>query len=514
MSKSRVVTRQIEGYVPTPTHLVQRMLDRAFGLRSLSSESTSSLREKWLLDPGAGDGNIACGVLEWCRSRGITPPKLHCVELDSHRAESLKRRLTSSISVTSSSDEFSSSWIVDTADFLQESSAIREEGYDWVVANPPYVNVARMDETLRRRLRERYASAAGRFDLYMAFIEESVKRLRRDGGVGVFVTPDGYLTLDAGRALRRWLCGDEACCRIVEVERLNPQTFSGVSVRPVMTVIVRTSSPSFESPSPSCDCVGIKVPLDGSPWSIARHHDSEGATAFIATTIVAATIKLGDLCCRVSCGPITGADDVFVVPRQRAVDCGMVPYAPMADIDGDPMWVSATVSGQELSLLPQMAEDLGSLCRRVMVVPYDRQSRLVGEEKLESSVRMILRLDDSAVRERLARREAVRRNHRELHAFNETPRIDLLRRPKILCKRIGKREQWRFWFDAHGTVVPRHSVFYLVPRDGIDPMDLWRRLEASLTLIATWIAEHAATAEGGYFSLQRSVLVLAPLLPV
>ncbi len=35
-------------------------------------------------------------------------------------------------------------------------------------------------------------------------------------------------------------------------------------------------------------------------------------------------------------------------------------------------------------------------------------------------------------------------------------------RPKILCKDIGEKPQ--FWVDRSGQIVPRHSVYYIVPQ--------------------------------------------------
>ena len=96
--------------------------------------------------------------------------------------------------------------------------------------------------------------------------------------------------------------------------------------------------------------------------------------------------------------------------------------------------------------------------RNVMLLPYDENGRLLPEEEL-GALGGYLRRND--VRRRLLARTCAR--HKPWYAFHDALVLPEILRPKILFKDIGARPQ--FWVDWTGDIVPRHSVYYLVPRD-------------------------------------------------
>src|SRR5690606_28352896 len=106
-----------------------------------------------------------------------------------------------------------------------------------------------------------------------------------------------------------------------------------------------------------------------------------------------------------------------------------------------------TVSGRELS----SHEDP----RSVMLVPYSKDGQLLPFEQL-GALGSYLNRDDK--RSRLMKRTCVA--HKPWYAFHETPPLRFLLRPKILCKDIAPAP--RFFLDAKGDLVPRHSVYYIV----------------------------------------------------
>ncbi len=61
-----------------------------------------------------------------------------------------------------------------------------------------------------------------------------------------------------------------------------------------------------------------------------------------------------------------------------------------------------------------------------------------------------------------------------------------------------------FYVDAVGLVVPRHSVYYLVPRNRrlLRPLAEFLNSEAA----RQWIAAHAQRAASGYLRLQSHVI--------
>jgi len=97
--------------------------------------------------------------------------------------------------------------------------------------------------------------------------------------------------------------------------------------------------------------------------------------------------------------------------------------------------------------------------------------------------------------------------HKAWYAFHDNlPRSDM-RRPKLLCKDIT--ESPFIVVDHDGTIVPRHSVFYIVPSN---PDDLEPLAEYSNSpYVTAWLRAHCQRAAGGVLRLQSHVLKRIPV---
>jgi hypothetical protein len=137
-----------------------------------------------------------------------------------------------------------------------------------------------------------------------------------------------------------------------------------------------------------------------------------------------------------------------------------------------------------------------------MLIPYDPHGRLLPLERVGALGRYLMRDD---IRERLLARTCVKR--KPWYAFHETPALSEILRPKILCKDIGEKPD--FWLDRLGEIVPRHSVYYLVPRDpaAIDVIVDYLRSPSA----HQWLAQNCQRASKGYLRLQSRVLQRLPL---
>ena len=71
--------------------------------------------------------------------------------------------------------------------------------YDLIVGNPPYVRSSILEETYRKRLRERYSSlGTGSFDLSIAFIEDALSKLH-DGGLLSYIVTSKFTNAAYGK---------------------------------------------------------------------------------------------------------------------------------------------------------------------------------------------------------------------------------------------------------------------------------------------------------------------------
>jgi len=81
-----------------------------------------------------------------------------------------------------------------------------EDGFDIVIANPPYIDSELMvnlgQKDLRETIQRTYTMTRGNWDIYIAFLERGFRVLNRDG-VLTFITPDKWISKPFGDALRK-----------------------------------------------------------------------------------------------------------------------------------------------------------------------------------------------------------------------------------------------------------------------------------------------------------------------
>jgi hypothetical protein len=375
------------------------------------------------------------------------------IESDSHRAQVARDNLAA-LGCTE----------IRSADFLADRGGL----FDFIIGNPPYVAIYGFSEGKKRYYRARYETARGRFDLYLLFFERALRSLK-PGGRMVLITPEKFLYVDTAAPLRELLTRVD----VEEIELANEQTFARLVTYPTITTVVNR---------PPSELTTVRL-RDGT----CRHCILNGSASWMPRIRGVATrgsdyTTLQDACVRVSCGIATGADDVFV----RAVD----------SLDPELMkFARATIAGRELIRPVEIRRH-----RNVMLFPYDKDGGLLPEQELGSLLGYLLNKQ-----ERLMQRTCVSR--KPWYAFHETPPLRELLRPKILCKDITERPY--FWKDNKGSLVPRHSVYYIVPKDAGNIEKLCSYLNS--TTAATWLAQHCQRVANGFLRLQSNVLKLMPI---
>jgi SAM-dependent methyltransferase len=408
-----------------------------------------------LLDPGCGDGPFIDGVIRWCERKGTPMPRIVGIESDPSHVAVAKERFARVSQVQ-----------IRQADFL---GPVRER-FDYAIGNPPYVPITALTLSERETYRRGYRTAKGRFDLYLLFYEQALGVLK-PGGRLVFITPEKFLYVETARPLRDLLRRHS----VEKLHFLNEQTFGELVTYPLVTTIAAT--PPGEAT--------VVVHRDGQ-ITIARLDASDGRS-WLPTVLGAdeepGDLTLGDICTRVSCGIATGADRVFVV-RNDDLDPELRRFA------------HPTIAGR------QIAPGAPLEPRDQMLIPYAEDGRLLPEAGLGALGRYLADRDRRAA---LLERTCVRR--KPWYAFHETPPLADVRRPKLLCKDITPAPF--FVADRGGTVVPRHSVYYVVPADP-DCLDELRDYLDS-PLAQAWLRGHCQRAANGFLRVQSHILKRLPL---
>jgi SAM-dependent methyltransferase len=437
----------VRGFVPTPPEIVDRMVSRLFRGKLPTSADH-------LLDPGCGTGVFLSGVMRWCQSNGLSAPHMVGIESEPGRASQARSEFRGNDQVN-----------IQQSDFLAGSIAPA----DFIIGNPPYVSIYNFSEKEKSEYRTAYETARGRFDLYLLFFERALKSLR-PGGRMVFITPEKFLYVETAAPLRRLLSGFD----VEQIELIDEQSFDSLVTYPTITTLVNR-------PPTSSTLVSLR---DGTQR--ACQLDSESSWMPIIRGVSneqSPAARLQDICVRVSCGVATGADDVFV-RRTDTLEPELRAFA------------RPTIAGRELT----KPAELDPHSEYSMLLPYSKSGSLINENELGALGRYLLK-----VRGRLMERTCVRR--KPWYAFHETPPLPEILRPKILCKDLTEKPY--FWIDRLGSLVPRHSVYYIVPTDAAIIDRLCQYLNSPDA--AQWLVEHCQRAANGFLRLQSNVLKAMPI---
>lgn len=437
----------MKGFVPTPVPVVDLMVEKLFHGHPPAADAV-------LLDPGCGPGAFVEGVLRWCARHKTPRPTL--VGLDSDPRH-----------VASATDRFAGVDRVHIlrADFLRAST----DRFDYIVGNPPYVPLADLNLEERQLYRSAYRTAKGRFDLYLLFFEQALSLLK-PGGRLVFITPEKFLYVETSRPLRALL----GSFQVEELHFLDEEVFAGLVTYPLVTTVMAVGPPAATR----------VIHRDGRVTE-ARLEPLEASwlPAIRGVRDAPPDLTLGAVCTRISCGVATGADSVFVVGEDQ-LERDLRRFA------------RPTIAGRELT----PGTPLNPVHR--MLMPYTADGQLLPETRLGALGEY---LSEAGRRERLLARTCVAR--KPWYAYHETPPLGDLLRPKLLCKDISADAF--FVPDRAGDIVPRHSVYYLVPADPECLDALADYLQSPPA--RQWFRDHCQRAAKGFLRFQSHVLKNLPL---
>lgn len=440
----------MKGHVATPDDLADHLVSKLF-------RQNPPKKGDRILYPGCGTGPFVGAVSRWCESHGIPVPNGVGIELDPDHLEVARERYESQ------PVEFLK------RDFLSVDTPTALDAFDYIVGNPPYVPIEGLDEEEKDDYKSRFETATGRFDLFALFYERALNLLGSDGRL-VFITPEKFEYTETTAPLRRIL----ASFHVTEIEHVDENSFEGVVTFPTITVVENEAPDTTEIITREGDERTVSLPTDGSSWA---------ATIRGGAPELESGVTLGDVCERISCGVATGADSVFVMKSEE------VP--PQLE-----EWTYPTTSGKQLRL--NDGPDSGY----VFVSPYESNGQLVSEDALG-----VFGEWAEMHRERLEDRSCYQKGKRVWYGWHENPPLRDILQPKLVCKDIT--EEPHFWRDKTGEVVPRHSVYYLIPKelDNIDALQEYLNGPQA----RAWLEANCQRAANGFLRMQSTVLKELPV---
>ena len=118
-----------------------------------------------------------------------------------------------------------------------------KNGFDIVIANPPYIDSENMMNSgmggLRDYISNKYKYCKGNWDIYIAFFERSFNMLNETGSL-IFITPDKWISRPFGEKLRTGLL-----YHIKSIYQSGRDVFDSALVDSIVTTIAKQTSPTL-----------------------------------------------------------------------------------------------------------------------------------------------------------------------------------------------------------------------------------------------------------------------------
>lgn len=103
-----------------------------------------------------------------------------------------------------------------------DSEVLKDNQYDIVATNPPYLRYHSLSEDKREAYRKRYFSAKGKFDLYTLFIEKSIKLSKNKTGKVALVCSNKFMTAAYGKSIRDYIKQNINLTKVLDLSDIFP----------------------------------------------------------------------------------------------------------------------------------------------------------------------------------------------------------------------------------------------------------------------------------------------------
>ena len=375
-------------------------------------------------------------------------------------------------------------------DFLLGSLTAVEDGFDFIVGNPPYVATTRLPDSQKDELRARFIAANGRIDLYALFFERSLGLLD-EGGRLAFITPNKFLVSESSRWLRKLILSAAAVRTIANFR--SHKVFEDAATVPCVTVLERstktrdlallecTVTPGGRGPVTVETQTKLTHPKRGEqPWFLV---DPE--LLALAHRIQGHHPPLGRLSSRISAGIATGRDRIFVLRGGSGDELEAELRRPA--VRGQDLFPFRVNDPQLEIILPYLP------------TPHSRPTLVDLDEFPQTKAYL------EEYREELETRHCVRTWKKAWYDIHDPWTLDITGMTKVLVPDVACSN--RFVLD-HGRFCPLHSAYYIIP-NGVEARYLTAVLNSSP--VEYLVRLLAPVVKDGFSRYRRQFLITLPI---
>jgi hypothetical protein len=366
------------------------------------------------------------------------------------------------------------------------------DAFDLVIGNPPYVRQELIPAVLLAEYRSRYPTLYDRADLYIPFIERSLRLLRPGGALG-FICSDRWMKNRYGGPLRALVAADYHLK--MHIDMTNTPAFNvEVSAYPAITVITREAAGKTRlAYRPDIDSAALRklagqLRAKSLPKAAGAVRELAGVTAGAEPWILDSSdqlavlrrlerdfVTLEEAGCKVGIGVATGADRAFIGPFDAldVEDDRKEPLVTTKDIQ------NGSVEWRGLGVINPFA-DAGGL---VDLTDYPRLRRYLEAHK-----------------DAIAGRHCAQKTPANWYRTIDRITPALTRTPKLLVPDIKGEAHIVY---EEGKLYPHHNLYFITS-------SAWelKALQAVLlsSIARLFVATYSTRMRGGFLRFQAQYL--------
>ncbi len=203
------------GIIFTPCYIVDYIIQNTID-DNINTQSR-------IIDPACGSGSflvLAAEQLSTCLNksvRDVIAENIYGIDIGKDNIRRTKELL--SLLVLSKGEKLEQlTFNIVEANSLKSNwlELFEVSSFDYIIGNPPYVNTHDMSKETVSHLKASFKTTKkGVFNIFYAFIEQSMKFLSDNGKLG-FIIPNNYLTITAAKDIRQYLVENAFLHKIID----------------------------------------------------------------------------------------------------------------------------------------------------------------------------------------------------------------------------------------------------------------------------------------------------------
>lgn len=165
-----------------------------------------------IIDPSCGCGIFIISLLNYLKSKSnktiieLLEENIYGIDITKNNIERTKIILTLYAIINGEDkEEIKFNFIEADSLFTDWNLLFNENKFDYIIGNPPYVNNHNLKESYIIKLSSKFQTTTkGTFNIFYAFIEQSMKFLKEDGKLG-YIVPNNFIHIQSAKPLRKFI---------------------------------------------------------------------------------------------------------------------------------------------------------------------------------------------------------------------------------------------------------------------------------------------------------------------